>query len=226
MYLRIRPLGSVPSVGEKWTISPAYRWVPFTSQFDQAMLQSLAGRLITNISNTTLGQLRDTLSSSVVIAGWRVEQYNESEQLQASAEATYATALAGINNPTKSLQDAVVCSLKTYTPGARGRGRVYWPGAQLTAANFRITAPTITQLANSFKALFLAIQAEINAEALANGFGNVSELAVRSVSTHESLMVVSLAVGDIIDTQRRRRDMVAETRVAVSYCRRGRAAAG
>lgn len=216
-YHRIRPLGSVPSVGEKWTISPAFRGVPLALYFNQAQMQSLANRLTTNISNATLGQLRDTLSSAVIITGWRVEQYDENEQLLASAESTYVVPLAGVNNPTKSLQDAVVCSLKTFTPGAKGRGRVYWPGAQLTASNFRISAPTTTQLVNSFKGLFLAIQAEINAEALANGFSNVAELAVRSVSTHECIKVQSLAVGDVIDTQRRRRDKVAETKVAVTY---------
>lgn len=217
MFLRIRPLGTVPSVGEKWTISPAYRWVPSSGTFNQEQLQSLANRLVTNISNATLGQLQNCLSSSVNITGWRVEQYNEEEQLQASAEATYGTALVGATGATKSLQDAVVCSLRTYTPGARGRGRVYWPAAAVAASNFRINAPTITQLVTSFRNLFLAIQAEINAEALANGYLNVAELAVRSVTTHECLKVVQLQVGDVIDTQRRRRDKVTETRVALTY---------
>lgn len=217
MYLRVRPLGNVLFVGEKWTISPAWRWVPLTSTFTQEALQSLATRLTTNISNTTLGSCRDLLSTGANISGWRVEQYTESEQLQASAESNYGTPLIGTGAPSKTLQDAVVCSLRTHTPGARGRGRVYWPAYASALTQWKLTTPAPATLVSSFKALFLAIQAEINAEALANGFGNVAELAVRSVTTHESLKVVQLQVGDVLDSQRRRRDKVAETRSALTY---------
>nr|CRY94841.1 hypothetical protein [uncultured prokaryote]CRY95172.1 hypothetical protein [uncultured prokaryote] len=217
MYLRIRPLGNVPAVGEKWTISPAYRWVPLAATLTQPMLQSLANRLVTTINLAALGQLANALSNGANISGWRVEQYSEDDKLNAVAEANYAAPLASATAATKSLQDAVVCSLRTSTPGARGRGRVYWPAYGITLTNWRISTPTPVQLAAAFKSLFLAIQGEINAEAGANLISNVAELAVRSSTRRESYKVESLQVGDVLDSQRRRRDKVTEGRTLIAY---------
>lgn len=217
MYLRIRPLGNIPAVGEKWTISPAYRWVPLAATLTQPMLQSLANRLVTAITLASLGPLGNAMSNGANISGWRVEQYGEDDKLDAVAEANYAAPIASATGATKSLQDAVVCSLRTSTPGARGRGRVYWPAYGVTLTNWRITAPTPAALSTAFKTLFLAIQGEINAEASANLISNVAELAVRSSTRRESYKVESLQVGDVLDSQRRRRDKVVEARAVVAY---------
>lgn len=217
MYLRIRPLGTVTGVPEVWTISPAFRWVPVTSTFNQAQLQSLADRVVTAITTSSLASLRILMSASAQITGWRVEQYDEDDVLQGSAESSYGTALVGTTTAVKSLQDAVVCSLRTNTPGARGRGRIYWPGFGAVTSAWRISTPSPATLATDFKAVLLLLQGAINAEALANGMGNVAELAVRSITTKQSLKVVRLEVGDVLDTQRRRRDRVPEIRSSVSY---------
>lgn len=218
MYLRIRPLGTQTIGSETWTTSPAYRWVPFTTTFSQAMLQSLANRLVASIGAATFGSLRALLSTQGLINGWRVEQWNEDDTLQGSAEASYGAALAGTGGASKSLQDALVVSLRTDRPGARGRGRLYWPawGATLSG-NWKLSSPVPATVAGDARTLLLAIQAQILAEAAANLISDVPQLAVRSRTYHESIQVTTLVVGDVLDTQRRRRDALPEQRSAVTY---------
>lgn len=217
MYIRVRPIGTQTVGSETWTINPAWRWVPFTATFSQAMLQSLADRLVANIGTATLGTLRSMLSASGQINGWRVEQWDEDDKLQAAAEAFYGVALVGTGGANKSLQDALVISLRTDTPGPRGRGRIYWPAWNVTLLNWRITAPVPATIVADAKTFLLAIQAQILAEATANLMSDVPELAVRSRSTHTSRKVTTLLVGDVVDSQRRRRDSLPEVRTAVAY---------
>lgn len=217
MYLRIRPLGGQTTGPEVWTVAPSYRWVPFTATFTQAALQSLANRLIANIGTATFGSLRALMSSTGTITGWRVEQWDEQDNLQAAAEASYGTAMAGTGGATKTLQDSVVLSLRTNTPGPRGRGRLYWPAWGAATSNWRLSTPSAATVAADARTLLLAIQTEITNEAVANLISDLPQLAVRSRTTHSSLQVVSIVVGDVLDTQRRRRESLAENRSAVTY---------
>lgn len=217
MYLRIRPIGSQVASTETWTISPAYRWQPFTATLTQPMLQSLANRMTANLGTAAFGTLRGLLSTSGIINGWRVEQWDEDDNLQASAEAFYGAPLAGTGTASKSLQDALVISLRTDTPGPRGRGRLYWPAWGASLTGWRLTGPAPAAAVADAKALLLGIQAQILAEAAANLISDVPELCVRSRTTHTSRKVTTLMVGDVLDTQRRRRDAMPEVRSAVAY---------
>lgn len=218
MFIRVRPIGTQSVGSETWTVSPAFRWVPFTSTFSQAALQSLANRLVANIGTASFGTLRSLLSTSGQINGWRVEQWTEDDTLQASAEASYGVPLAGTGSATKSLQDALVISLRTDTPGPSGRGRLYWPAwaAGLSTA-WKLTTPVPATVVSDAKTFLLAIQAQVLAEAVANLISDVPELAVRSRARHQSLKVTSLLVGDVLDTQRRRRDALPEQRTQLAY---------
>lgn len=219
-YTRVILNGTLPG-NEKWSIGVAFLWVPFSGMgLSAAMLDSLTNRLVSNIPTASIDiRLRTLLSSGGRITGWRAETREEDESLTAVAERQYPAAIVGTGAPNKTNQDSVVCSLRTTTPGARGRGRIYWPAlnATLDAASGKLTTPAPVDIVTGFKSLFMAIQAEVLAEALANGFGDVPELAVRSVTSHQCHGVNQLQVGDVVDTQRRRRDRLVEARSVLAY---------
>jgi len=100
-------------------------------------------------------------------------------------------------------QCAPVVSLRTATLSRRGRGRFYAPSLAVDqVAAGRMVAGAQTALANSAEAMMNALQAA----------------ALQPVIYHRDLgtttNVVSLDVGDVIDTQRRRRNKLIEARTS------------
>ncbi|MGK4456075.1 hypothetical protein, partial [Klebsiella pneumoniae] len=67
------------------------------------------------------------LSTNGSVTGFRVENRGEDEELLNVGEAAYTSPITGTGTASKSPQDAITISLRTSTPGARGRGRIYWP---------------------------------------------------------------------------------------------------
>ena len=105
-----------------------------------------------------------------------------------------------------------------HDPGARGRGRVYWPALGATlGSDFALTTPASDVIALAAATLFDLIGDQINAEWAANSIAVTTELAVRSVTDHQSRTVVRLQVGNRMDTQRRRRDRLVENYAVQSY---------
>lgn len=102
-------------------------------------------------------------------------------------------------------QCAVVATLRTAFASSTERGRYYLPGPSanlLTAAGRLQTTPQT----NIAAALVAAHAAEILA-------GTDNFLVVYSRKNRSTQVVLRLDVGDIIDTQRRRRDKLIEVRI-------------
>lgn len=218
-YSRVIVQGTLGG-GEVWSVGVAYSYFASTfGGFNQAQCESIITRLITNIPTATWPTpLRSLISGGAQIIGWRVETRQEDEKISAVAENAYSTPIAGTGGSTKTPQDCIVISLRTTTPGARGRGRVYWPaiGASLDAS-FKLSAPAAPAIADAAKTLFKLIGDQLNAELAANSIVATVELAVRSQTLHECNPVVRLQVGNVLDTQRRRRDALVEAYSTTSY---------
>ncbi len=218
-YLRVIALGSIGGV-EEWSSGVSYRFFQLSFiDMTQSQLESLVQRLITAVTTTTLpASLRALMSTGASLTGWRVESHGEDEKLLAVAQNNYPAAIAGTGGPTKSPQDALVLSFRTSTPGARGRGRTYWPalGAALTGS-FNLATPSAATVAADAKVLYKLIGDQINAELAANSLAATVELAVRSGTDHSSRLVNRIQVGNVLDTQRRRRDALVESYQIVSY---------
>lgn len=127
------------------------------------------------------------------------------------AELVKSSPLAGGMTTYAPSQCAIVCSLLTGYPGRHNRGRVYVPATTpIAGSNNRIppTAQTniATAMANFIKAL---------ATLTINGT-TTSAVLVPSSGTSQSHFVTAVSVGDVVDTQRRRRDAYIESRVSVS----------
>jgi hypothetical protein len=106
------------------------------------------------------------------------------------------------------LQSAVVISIRTNTPGASGRGRLYWPATgQQLGTDAKTSTPSAASMATDAKTYLMGIRSALAAAFPTIGF----DLAVRSKATHTTPHAVRLQVGNVIDTQRRRRDALIES---------------
>lgn len=191
----------------------------FPTVLTQSMLESAAARIVSAVTATTMGaNFRSILSTSGSITGWKITQHDEDERIISVGQANYGSPLVGLGAASKTPQDAVVISLRTGEPGARGRGRIYVPAlAAVLGTGFKFTTPGPAAMAADFKALFKLIGDQLNAELAANSYAVTVVLAVRSVTGHVSYDVSRLQCGDVLDTQRRRRDALPEAYVSVAY---------
>lgn len=218
-YTRVIVQGSLQGV-ETWSTGANFSFFASVfGGFNQTQCESIVQRLLTNITTAQFPtSLRALLSTSGSITGWRVETHQEDESISAVAENNYATAVLGSGSATKSPQDCVVFSLRSGTPGARGRGRMYWPALGCTlGTGFKISGPAPAAIAGDAKALLNLIGDQLNAELAANSVVATVELAVRSQVAHDNNPVIRLQVGDVMDTQRRRRDALVESYAVTAY---------
>lgn len=218
-YIRTILKGSLGAV-EVWSTST--NWGIFgihPDSPDQALVDGILARLITYTTVTNVpASFKTLLSSGSSITGWRVELRGENELTLSVAEGLLGTPVTGGGSASKTPQDAVVFSLRTSTPGPRGRGRMYFPavGASLSAA-FQLTGPSPAGIAADAKTWLNAIGSQMNAY-----FASISSvltvvLSVRSQTDHVCRNVNQIQVGAVLDTQRRRRDSLPETYASVSY---------
>jgi hypothetical protein len=191
---------------EVWSVNPVFDPTgEFPGGVDQTALESCA--LL--IANTAIpNNMRIAMSSAVSRTGCRLEVRSDSDDsLIAIANIPSSTPMAGTTNTYLPPQTAVVCSVRTNTPGASGRGRLYWPAmGMIINATGRITTPTAGALVADFKTYLTGIRS-----ALATSFPTIGfDLAVRSRTKRETPHAVRLQVGTVPDVQRRRRDNLTE----------------
>lgn len=218
-YIKTILLGGIGS-SEVFSTGMAWRnFELFGASMTQVMIESLSRRLITNITSAAIPTgLKTLMSNGAEFRGWRVEQHDEDESLTNVAESFYPTPIAGTGSASKTPQDSLVFSLRTSTPGARGRGRMYWPALGATlGSDFKLTNPSAATVALAAATLADMVGDQINLEWAANSMAVTCELAVRSTTDHVSRKVERIQVGDVLDTQRRRRDNLPETYVVQSY---------
>jgi hypothetical protein len=149
------------------------------------------------------------------IVGARLEVRDDaSDELIGISTQGRPTPYTGGIAPKMPLQNAAVVSLRTNTPGASGRGRLYWPVPGLAvASNTRIATADVTSILGSLKTYLVDIRDSLSSNFPTIGFN----LAVRSKTTHSTPHVVRIQMGDVIDTQRRRRDKLVEAYSSLSF---------
>lgn len=211
-YVRVSILGALLNE-EKWSINPTFDPSgEFPSAVDQVKLDAAGAAIAAlNPGSALLG----LLSAQGTLIGTRVEVRDDvTDQLLGITIQNRATPLPGSNPIRLPAQAAVVGSLRTSTPGGSGRGRVYWPALGATVdTSGRLSSPLPSSVLTDLKVYMLAIRS-----ALATAFPLIGfDLAVRSRTTHTTPHVVRLQVGNVIDTQRRRRDTLPEAYQTQSF---------
>jgi hypothetical protein len=191
---------------EVWSVNPVFDpTFEFGDTVNQAALDAAALAIANMTLPTTLLQI---LSPQVSYATARVEVRDDAtDNLIGLSIQARTTPVFGIMTLAQAPQTAVVCSIRTDTPGGSGRGRIYWPALGATLATTgRLNTPTTAALAADFKSLFNNIEGH-----LATAFPTIGfDLAVRSVTTHTTPHATRIQVGNVLDTQRRRRDALPE----------------
>ena len=213
MYFRLSIGGSIGSY-EVWSINPVFdptaevenTWVQASGQ---AMVDAAAAVVPTTSMRALLGPIANQ-------GRYRLEaRHNVTDELLGFAEKVLSSPHIGTGaQNVKTMQTAVVLSLRTSTPGARGRGRLYYPafGANVNDS-FRLSAPAPTALLADFKSYLESVRsAMLTASGPGWPFLGLN-LAVRSKANSTTPHVVQLQLGDILDVQRRRRDRIPESYV-------------
>ena len=218
-YWRVIYKGSLGTV-EQWSTSVAMGVIGLSpDSSDQATTDAMAAAVRTATTATNVNSdLRSALGAGNTIDIIRIERRAEDESVLNVAESLLGAALGGTTAATKTPQDAVVFSLRTSTPGPRGRGRMYWPavGATLTSS-FSLSTPTPALLAAGAKTWIASIKAAMDGVYISAASALRVAPSVRSSTDHVCRDITSIQVGSVLDTQRRRRDVLPETYATVVY---------
>ena len=210
-YLRLSVLGTITG-GEVWSINPVFDPTLEFPGWTQATADAAAAACAAVAIPSSMLTL---LSTAAAVTGIRIEGRNDSDDsLIGVAEAVKLSGGAGTGSPKLPAQAATVVSLRTDTPGARGRGRVYWPSMGATlGTNLRLSLPANGTVVGDMKTYLSGLRS-----ALAGAWPTIGfDLAVRSKVSHTTPHVVRIQVGDIIDTQRRRRDSLPESYSSLAF---------
>jgi hypothetical protein len=157
--------------------------------------------------------LRTVFNTATYVTGARVEARQLLGDLEAIAEGARIPPVAGTGTAHHPGQTAMVSSLRSTFPGARGRGRLYWPasGMILDGATLRVSSANVGTVLAAVDTYLSAIEAAVTASV-----GTV-RLCVWSRTGNNVHQITRIMVGDVLDTQRRRRDALAETYQEVAY---------
>jgi hypothetical protein len=199
--------------GEVWSINPTFGFGDFGTIDPSVPEMNAAAAAINAVNPGTT--MRTLLSASGSIAGCRIEARTLAGGLQAVAENNRVSPLPGDTQAVMPPQTSVVVSLRTDTAGGRGRGRLYWPalGALITTSTLRWSETQRTAFLTEAKTYLSAM-----ATALNTAFGEDTAVpVVWSRAAQARPYVTSIQLGNVLDTQRRRRDGMVESYVSTPY---------
>lgn len=206
--VRVSISGQMPS-GEEWSVNPVYAiggdfGVPATFEELNAVAE-----LIVDLDPGA--SIRALNVAQVTWTEVRLEARALNGTLEAQGGATFAPPPSNTGTSAHPFQTALCVSLRTNTPGASGRGRIYWPatGQSLGAGTLRLAAGVNATLAAAFQTYLSAIETALESE-----FTGVS-LVVWSRTQGALHPVTTVRVGDVLDAQNRRRDALVENYASV-----------
>lgn len=208
--LRVSILGELPG-GEKWTVNPVFHLIDSVTPVTVAQLTTISAAIE---ASTVPAALDAYWTNTTTITGVRLEARKVTGELETLVERTYAAPNpGGGTGNAHPFQTATVSSLRTVTPGAQGRGRLYWPtnAMPLSIATLRPAAADVTTFIGGVKTYLSAIQTAINVTR------SGSTLCVWSRTGLGMHNVTSIKVGDVLDVQRRRRDSLVENYQTVTF---------
>lgn len=168
---------------------------------------------------TVPNQLQTVASAQARLASVRIERRDDDGTLIGAAEAPFTG--AWLNSPiaSKPIQTSIVLSLRSNTPGASGRGRLYWPalGAGIDAATMRLSTPSAALISSAASSYLDLIETTLKERLHPSPSLIDFKLCVVSPTRGTRTDITRIEVGDILDVQRRRRDKLAESYQTAVY---------
>lgn len=206
-YLRVSVKGALPS-GEVWSVNPIFRpGVP--AAIGPTEMAALVAALVNVTPPSTLTAI---MNSTTTLTGVRVEARQADGSLERVGEGVKTTSIPGTGTSPHPFQTSMVFSLMTNDASGSGKGRLYWPatGVDINAGTLRVAAVTVGNALTGINSYLAGLRTAINSVA---GVGTHA-LVVWSQKNGSGNTVTQLRAGDILDTQRRRRDKLIENYTA------------
>lgn len=206
-YFRVSIKGTV-GVSDVWSVNPCF-WTNPALTWDAgkglATAQAIGATVIPL-------RLAEAAGIGARVTGFRLELHADDHSLLGAAEAPLTAATSFTAPVRQPPQASVVLSLRSDSPGASGRGRLYWPALAVTldSPQGRIGASTRDQIKNDAITYLRAVQDAIKGTYMPPLSAGTVDLAVISKTKGEHHLITRILVGDVIDTQRRRRDKIPE----------------
>lgn len=210
--IRVSVMGTQPG-GEVWSVNPVFQIGGTSTSEDVTPEQCL--EIATAIDAITIpAGLLAILNQFSNFNGTRVEARRWDGTLAAQAEHVRTPVYGTGTTSTLPYQSSLVASLRTAGFGGSSRGRLYWPatGVPLTASTFRVSSSNVTSALAGVKTYLTSVTTALEATLV-----NDCHLAVWSRTNNSTQWVNSIQMGDVIDTQRRRRDSLPEAYLSTSY---------
>lgn len=215
-FWRVSIQGDIGTTGEVWSVNPAFSVQPGGGAVWNQEAGDTAAAAVAAVTPGTV--LNGLLSGQGAIKRIRLELREGDNTLLGVSERPY-TGTVPSGTISAIPQTAVVLSLRTNTPGASGRGRLYWPALSVSVSGTtgRLTSSTTTAVATQAATYLRAVQ-----DAVKNGYygplaASVVELCVFSPKQGTTHHVNRIQVGDVLDVQRRRRDRLREVYAAAAF---------
>lgn len=208
-HLQVVAVGGMPG-GERWSCSlalsgqnTAYGSDDVTAFAPQAMARW----------STMVSAGESLLSTGVTLQRVDVRVITVAGTTEYLASSAPLAVVAGQGPPILPNQCAIVASLRTDTAGAKGRGRFFLPCLQADVeANGRISAGKRSGLVTKVGALLNGLVADANGTFQA---APVALVVASKVGAGINSRVTAARIGDVIDTQRRRRDALVEAYASI-----------
>lgn len=220
--LIVRVLGKSPD-GEVWSVNPRFGFhnggvFAQTNPGALALEQWAAAIGALNTGNVLPASLRALLSTSLSIEGIRCEVQTLTGQMVQAAEFTLPTPAVGTQSLIRPLSVAACFTLNRGASfGRSGRGRLFFPacaGPGLNASA-RVAEATRTSLSADLVTWLKAVR-----DAFPDPAGPPSDTLrplVWSKTRGTTQWVQNVAMGDVLDSQRRRRDALRESYSLAAY---------
>lgn len=202
--------GTLLSGAERFSCGLAFQGAGGEFVQGSPQLSTWANAIMSQVTGTAGSwgpTLRSQIGASGTVAKVRCYSYTTIGQPATGVGESTGAPIAGSGTVTCPPQCSICFSLVTGIPGRRTRGRFYWPGLTATFSGAgKITGPTTP--AN------LALAGAQMLDEIGDVSGAASPLSPVVVSEAGNLIttVNAVAVGDVMDTQRRRRDGLVEVK--------------
>lgn len=201
--LRVSIMGTQPG-GEVWSTNPCW-------EIDGTAGASVSATTCVTIANalaalTLPTVVRNAMGTQTRLTGYRVEARQLSGILDAQGQADLSSPIVGTGPNIHPHGTSIVVSLRTFGVGASARGRLYWPatGQALDNTDYRIASATVSSLLTGMRTYLSDMETAIKVSL------PEANLTVWSRKNQSFADVQALHMGNIPDSQRRRRDTLAE----------------
>lgn len=199
--------------GEVWSINPCFGFGDFGTITPTVSEMNAAATAVNAVNPGAM--MLQLLSSAGAVTGCRIEARTLAGGLELVSENNRGSVLQGTSTPVAPPQTAVALSLRTDRAGGRGRGRAYWPalGVSLSTSTLRWNTTQMPDFLSQSKTYLSGIITALN-----GAFGESNgQLNVWSRASASRQYVTSLQIGNVVDSQRRRRDGYPEAYSSVSF---------